>query len=335
MQSIDQEQDHLMLDPIMERSMNSISSDYGVNNNDSGEALKLMKMRLGNAKDTLIKIHLKAGDTYTAEERKAADEAQEMVNWFTSQINSMMKKVESNKSRTIDLNEIPKFQLKGQSVHFPNDVKYSSIEHYFSAFENVVHASGNLIEEVWSRYIPVSVPFEYEAWVRNDLIKCESWDQAKDLFRKHYGTPVNTEESLGKLFRMKMKNSDTLQDYTNQFLTHLQNAGCSLKSTLLAKFYRFTLLRKNQQIMMNQMKVMHREDSYPWTINEIYECVLPLFLVEEQAGDESTSQAGDKRGKENTKMKLEDLVQDFTVRDTEVQVQTIILVNVDRSSENL
>ena len=91
------------------------------------------------------------------------------------------------------------------------------------------------------------MPFEYEAWVRNDLIKYENWEQVKDFLRKHYGMPVNTKELLGKLFRINMKNSEALQDYTNQFLTHLQNAGCSLKSTLLAKFYRFTLPRKNQQ----------------------------------------------------------------------------------------
>ncbi|KAG2191821.1 hypothetical protein INT46_005037 [Mucor plumbeus] len=69
MQSINQEQDHLMLGPITKRFRNSLSSDHGVNDNDAGEALKLMKIRLGNAKDTLTKIHLKAGDTYTAEER--------------------------------------------------------------------------------------------------------------------------------------------------------------------------------------------------------------------------------------------------------------------------
>ena len=91
------------------------------------------------------------------------------------------------------------------------------------------------------------MPFEYKAWVRNDLIKYENWEQAKDFLRKYYGTPVNTEELLDKLFRIKMKNSETLQDYTNLFLTHLQNAGCFLKSTQLAKFYRITLHRKNQQ----------------------------------------------------------------------------------------
>jgi hypothetical protein len=81
MQLINQEQDQLTLDTIMERSLNPLSSDHGANNNDAGEALKLMKIRLGNTKDALTKIYLKVGDTYTAEEeRKATDEAQDMVN---------------------------------------------------------------------------------------------------------------------------------------------------------------------------------------------------------------------------------------------------------------
>ena len=53
-----------------------------------------------------------------------------------------------------------------------------------------------------------SVPFEYEAMSEKWFDQMRKFGSSKkDLFRNHYGTPVNTEEPLGKLFRMKTKNS--------------------------------------------------------------------------------------------------------------------------------
>ncbi|KAK4515474.1 Homogentisate 1,2-dioxygenase [Mucor velutinosus] len=236
--------------------------------------------KIDTAQARLDQIHRNAGDTYTEEERLAADEASASIEWLSKQVNAITKRADS-KARPVNLNEIPRFQVVGQAKHWPDHPRFTTVDHFFSAFENVIRASGNEVNLVWKRYVPVSLPFDFESWTKNDLLACNDWDQAKALFRKHFGAPINSEESMAKLFSMRMKNKDTLQDYTNKFMKYVKDCGFPPNSNMLAKFYQFTLLRKNQQMMVNQMSVKHGSN-HKWTINEIYECVLPLFLVDEQ-----------------------------------------------------
>ncbi|KAK4517692.1 uncharacterized protein ATC70_001033 [Mucor velutinosus] len=236
--------------------------------------------KIDTAQARLDQIHRNAGDTYTEEERLAADEASASIEWLSKQVSAITKRADS-KARPVNLNEIPRFQVVGQAKHWPDHPRFTTVDHFFSAFENVIRASGNEVNLVWKRYVPVSLPFDFESWTKNDLLACNDWDQAKALFRKHFGAPINSEESMAKLFSMRMKNNDTLQDYTNKFMKYVKDCGFPPNSNMLAKFYQFTLLRKNQQMMVNQMSVKHGSN-HKWTINEIYECVLPLFLVDEQ-----------------------------------------------------
>ncbi|KAK4509718.1 uncharacterized protein ATC70_007020 [Mucor velutinosus] len=236
--------------------------------------------KIDTAQARLDQIHRNAGDTYTEEERLAADEASASIEWLSKQVSAITKRADS-KARPVNLNEIPRFQVVGQAKHWPDHPRFTTVDHFFSAFENVIRASGNEVNLVWKRYVPVSLPFDFESWTKNDLLACNDWDQAKALFRKHFGAPINSEESMAKLFSMRMKNNDTLQDYTNKFMKYVKDCGFPPNSNMLAKFYQFTLLRKNQQMMVNQMSVKHGFN-HKWTINEIYECVLPLFLVDEQ-----------------------------------------------------
>ncbi|CAO0795192.1 unnamed protein product [Mucor circinelloides] len=243
-------------------------------------AVDHLQKKINAAQARLDEIHLKAGDVYSQEDRLAADEISEAIEWLTKQVNAITKRVDS-KARPVNLNEIPRFQVVGQAKHWPDHPRFSTVDHFFSSFENVIRASGNEVNLVWKRYIPVSLPFDFDSWTKNDLLVCNDWEQAKALFRKHFGAPINAEESMAKLFSMRMKNGDTLQDYTNKFMKHVKDCDFPPNSNMLAKFYQFTLLRRNQQMMVNQMSIKH-DSKHKWTINEIYECVLPLFLVDEQ-----------------------------------------------------
>jgi len=257
-------------------------------------AVDHLQKKINAAQARLDEIHLKAGDVYCKEDRLAADEISEAIEWLTKQVNAITKRVDS-KARPVNLNEIPRFQVLGQAKHWPDHPRFSTVDHFFSSFENVIRASGNEVNLVWKRYIPVSLPFDFDSWTKNDLLVCNDWEQAKALFRKHFGAPINAEESMAKLFSMRMKNGDTLQDYTNKFMKHVKDCGFPPNSNMLAKFYQFTLLRRNQQMMVNQMSIKH-DSKHKWTINEIYECVLPLFLVDEQnRGDDHFD--GDVKGK--------------------------------------
>ncbi|KAL9537734.1 hypothetical protein MBANPS3_011514 [Mucor bainieri] len=154
------------------------------------DAISKMKRRLQLTRNTLSAIHSGVEDNYSDKQLAALTSTTETV-------------------KALPLLEILKFQLHNQTTFFADQRRFSTIEHCFSAFENVVHSSGNNIEAVWKRYIPVSIPFEYEAWLKNDLLPCSNWTAAKQPFRKHYGSPSNKEESLAKLFRMRIRESDS------------------------------------------------------------------------------------------------------------------------------
>ncbi|KAI8644349.1 hypothetical protein BD408DRAFT_413294 [Parasitella parasitica] len=89
--------------------------------------------------------------------------------------------------KPISLRDIPKFQIMGQAKHYPDQPRFTSVEHFFNAFENVVKASGNDVNLVWKRYVPLSMAFEYKNWTDNHLLVQKDWESAKDLFRKHFG----------------------------------------------------------------------------------------------------------------------------------------------------
>ncbi|KAF1805540.1 hypothetical protein FB192DRAFT_1299094, partial [Mucor lusitanicus] len=185
--------------------------------------------------------------------------------------------------------------MDGQTKLYSNHENFSSLEHFLSEFEGVITLSNNDIELVWKRCIPMDIHFTYHTWMNNELLKCAKWTAAKASFFKHFGTRVNAVDLIAKLFRMRMRDTDTLQNYTNRFIKNVQEAGLPLTSNTLAKFYQSSLLQKNQQMMVNQMLVQ-KDAKHRWTINEIYECVLPLFLADEQSRP-------DRRSNDDTKGK--------------------------------
>ncbi|KAK4514202.1 SNARE-binding exocyst subunit S6 [Mucor velutinosus] len=247
-------------------------------------AIERLQARIKDARKELENIYI--GDAACPEETlEAADRISKRISSYETHLSALTDKAEKQ-LRPVNLRDIPRFQIVGQTKHYEGYPSYSSLEHFFSSFETVMHASSNDVEQVWKQYIPVSMHFTYKTWVNNDLLKCSNWESAKALFVKHYGVPVNSMDLISKLFNMRMKTSDTLQNYTNRFMKNVQEAGFPLESNTLAKFYQCSLLKKNQQMMVNQMLVK-RDSNHRWTINEIYECVLPLFLADEQARGES------------------------------------------------
>ncbi|KAL9536978.1 hypothetical protein MBANPS3_012197, partial [Mucor bainieri] len=57
--------------------------------------------------------------------------------------------------------------------------------------------------------------YEFDSWTNQDLLVQNSWEDAKALYRKHFGAPDAAEESMAVLFSMRMEETDTLQGYTN------------------------------------------------------------------------------------------------------------------------
>jgi hypothetical protein len=49
--------------------------------------------------------------------------------------------------------DLPKFQLKGDTVYYPGEDSYDSVEHFLRTFEKTISSSGYKVENIWKQCI--------------------------------------------------------------------------------------------------------------------------------------------------------------------------------------
>ncbi|OBZ81695.1 hypothetical protein A0J61_10256, partial [Choanephora cucurbitarum] len=120
-----------------------------------------------------------ADETSTA----TAEEAQVKTDKITFQIDALgnvlydLTSTEKEREKIvtkINFSDLPMFQLKSQETYWPNHMKYSSVEQFLKTLEKVIAASGNNIEEVWCRYICLTLPYDHDSWLETDLKRCKT-----------------------------------------------------------------------------------------------------------------------------------------------------------------
>ncbi|EPB90438.1 hypothetical protein HMPREF1544_02646, partial [Mucor circinelloides 1006PhL] len=94
----------------------------------------------------------------------------------------------SNGGIRLSKQDLPKFQLKSSSTkYFPKDEAYESVNHFLRSFEKVISSSGESIESIWKRYISLTLPYELDNWLSNDVLTCGSWSDVGVVFNKKFG----------------------------------------------------------------------------------------------------------------------------------------------------
>ncbi|KAG1290020.1 hypothetical protein G6F64_013975 [Rhizopus arrhizus] len=63
-----------------------------------------------------------------------------------------------------------------------------------------------------------------------------SWEEAKDIIRKHFENPAKAIEMFGRLLSSKQRNNETVSDFTARFNRLAQTAQCT-DSNMLARIY--------------------------------------------------------------------------------------------------
>jgi hypothetical protein len=59
--------------------------------------------------------------------------------------------------------DLPKFQLKSSTTkYFPKDESYESVNHFLRSFEKVISSTGEDIESIWRRYVPLTLPYKLD-----------------------------------------------------------------------------------------------------------------------------------------------------------------------------
>lgn len=71
--------------------------------------------------------------------------------------------------------DLPKFQLKSSATkYFSKDESYESINHFLRSFEKVISSSGKDIENIWKRYVPLTLPYKLDNWLNNEVLSCNT-----------------------------------------------------------------------------------------------------------------------------------------------------------------
>ncbi|CEP13436.1 hypothetical protein [Parasitella parasitica] len=86
---------------------------------------------------------------------------------------------------------LPKFQLKSAVVKYcPGGEAFGSVFYFSRSFEKVDGSAGQDVEVMWRNYLPLSIPFDYDEWLKQELVKCCTWKEVGVEFVKKFNNPL-------------------------------------------------------------------------------------------------------------------------------------------------
>ncbi|KAG1080396.1 hypothetical protein G6F42_023368 [Rhizopus arrhizus] len=123
--------------------------------------------------------------------------------------------------------DLPKFQLEDNKAKpFPNEEAYRSVDHFLSEFEKIVYSSGQDIENVWRKYIPLTLSYELDDWMKTAVMKCNVWRDVKLVFSKKFGTVVSRIHKRRAVMNLEIGFNEFVDDeYSNRFFRTVGEAG--------------------------------------------------------------------------------------------------------------
>ncbi|KAI8645615.1 hypothetical protein BD408DRAFT_429597, partial [Parasitella parasitica] len=128
--------------------------------------------------------------------------------------------------------DLPKFQLKSDSTkYFQGEESFDSIFHFLAVFEKVVSSSGQDVEAVWKRYLPLTIPYEYDMWLKQELLLVNNWKEAKDAFVKKFNSSLHRLSARRAVQSSVMQGGETTEHYLNRFSRSCVEAGYDSNDT--------------------------------------------------------------------------------------------------------
>ncbi|KAL9537679.1 hypothetical protein PS6_011709, partial [Mucor atramentarius] len=128
--------------------------------------------------------------------------------------------------------DLPKFQLKSDSVkYFHGEESFDSIFHFLAVFEKVVSSSGQDVESAWKRYLPLTIPYEYDMWLKQKLLLVNTWKEAKDAFVKKFNSSLHRLSARRAVQSSVMQGGETTEQYLNRFSRSCVEAGYDSNDT--------------------------------------------------------------------------------------------------------
>lgn len=178
----------------------------------------------------------------------------------------------------LNRHDLPKFQLKpSNQKYFPKEESFESVNHFLRSFEKVVSSSGEDINVVWKRYIPLTLHYDLDAWLRDELLVCPSWSAASSMFVKKFGNnAVLKLQSRREVFSAVMKINETTDEYSARFKKAASEAGYSADNSTIGDAFLMGFPKEWQSQINTLLHCTYPDRDY-WTTDEISTAALNIF----------------------------------------------------------
>ncbi|KAG2195429.1 hypothetical protein INT46_008462 [Mucor plumbeus] len=174
--------------------------------------------------------------------------------------------------------DLPKFQLKSSTTkYFSKDESYESVNHFLRSFEKVISSTGEDIESIWRRYVPLTLPYELDNWLNNEVLSCNTWTEVGVTFNKKFGNNAILKlQARREVFNAKMRAGETTEEYTARFSKAASDANYSMDNTTVGDAF-LTGFPEEWQAQINTVLHCNHTDRDCWIIDEIYTAAINVY----------------------------------------------------------
>ncbi|CAO0796337.1 unnamed protein product [Mucor circinelloides] len=246
----------------------------------SAPSLKEVLKKTLVKKEKVQRDYLIAMNSEAPEDASKADELREALSNLEKHVKALTSGMKvhrvPNSGLKISKRDLPKFQFEDSKMKpFPNEDAYKSVDHFLSEFEKIVHSSGQEIQDVWKKYIPLTLPFDLDDWLQNIVLKAATWADVKSTFHKKFGTTISKLHKRRAVMTMTIGEDETVDEYASRFFRTVGEAGYHRDDLTIGDIF---LLGLPEEWQFNLSTVLlSRTKREAWTSSEILDFATNLM----------------------------------------------------------
>ncbi|CEP08911.1 hypothetical protein, partial, partial [Parasitella parasitica] len=192
-------------------------------------------------------------------------------------IKSIMNERSSSTGIALSKRDLPKFQLKSAAVkYFPGEEAFDSVFHFLRNFEKVVGSAGQDVEVMWRNYLPLTIPYEYDEWLKQELVKCRTWKEVGVEFVRKFNNPLLRLNARRAVQSAAMQGGETVEGYYNRFSRSCAEAGYDAADTSIGDAF-LNGFPNEWQIQVTTLLCTSFPGATSWTVGQISSCAMNIL----------------------------------------------------------
>jgi transposase InsO family protein len=172
--------------------------------------------------------------------------------------------------------DLPKFQLAGDTVYYPGETVYNSVEHFLRTFEKTLISTGNDVERTWKQYIQGTLAMDYDVWMKGDLLVQDTWETARKVFLDTFGGAQDKLDARRLVMNMRIRTNETINSFNLRFTRAASEAGYSKFDNTIADAFMYALPQAWQPAI-NTVLHSNGKNSTTWIVSDIAAAALNVY----------------------------------------------------------